>query len=92
MIAVNGSRYYEVEVDFHDGKYALLKDGEDIKETKILMPNVCGLTMREVIRKLSRYHLEMEFDGSGIAVSQVPLAGGEIYPDTKCLVSFGSDI
>ena len=92
VIAVNGSRYYEVEVAFHDGKYALLRDGEDIREVKVLMPDVCGMTMREVIRELSRYRLEIEFDGSGIAVSQVPLAGGEIHPGTRCLVSFRSDI
>jgi beta-lactam-binding protein with PASTA domain len=55
---------------------------------QIHMPDVCGLTMREVVTTLSPYGLRIKFRGSGVAVSQFPQAGKEIHPGAGCVVTF----
>jgi cell division protein FtsI (penicillin-binding protein 3) len=88
IIAVNADSYYEAEAEFQGREYTVIKHGEDVERVQIQMPDVCGLTMREVLRTLSPYGLRIKFRGSGIAVSQSPRAGREIHPGAKCLVTF----
>ena len=59
-----------------------------MRETKVVMPDVTGMSMREVLRTLSPYRLQLKFSGSGVAIKQLPYAGREIRPGTECLVTF----
>ncbi len=102
VIAINGNTYYEVEcgmrsaergvwnteTELVNGEYLTLKSGTDVQEISVLMPDVCGMTMREVLRWLAPYHLGIKFRGSGIAVKQFPRAGRKICPGTECLITF----
>lgn len=88
MIEVKGNTYYETEAELVNNCYLALKEGTDIREVKIYMPDVRGMTMREVIRTLVPYQLKIKFAGSGVAARQLPHAGKEIHPGTECLVTF----
>ncbi|MDI6703941.1 MAG: penicillin-binding transpeptidase domain-containing protein [bacterium] len=55
---------------------------------KLSIPDLQGTTMREAYRILSRHRVKMEFIGSGIAVSQFPIGGEKIRPNTKVKVFF----
>jgi beta-lactam-binding protein with PASTA domain len=88
MIEVKGNTYYETEAELVSNCYLALKEGTDIREVKIYMPDVRGMTMREVIRTLAPYQLKIKFAGSGFAAKQLPHAGKEIHPGTECLVTF----
>ncbi|MDR3203382.1 MAG: transpeptidase family protein [Deltaproteobacteria bacterium] len=43
-----------------------------------IMPQVTGLTMREVLDLLAVYNLDLELEGSGVAVSQEPKGGERV--------------
>jgi cell division protein FtsI (penicillin-binding protein 3) len=55
-----------------------------------VMPNLSGLTIRQVLNLLHRSGLHCRFEGSGLAVSQEPAPGTSISPGTTCLVRFRS--
>ncbi len=55
-----------------------------------VMPNLSGLTIRQVLDLLHRSGLHCRFEGSGLAVSQQPSPGTSITPGTTCLVRFRS--
>ena len=66
----------------------VINHDEDVERVQVHMPDVCGSTMREVVRTLSPYGLRIKFKGSGIAVSQSPRAGRVIRPGAGCVVTF----
>ena len=88
MIEVEGNTYYETEAEFVNNSYLVIKEGSDVRKVKIHMPDVRGMTMREIVRTLSPYRLKIEFVGSGIAVKQVPRPGKQIRPGTECTITF----
>jgi stage V sporulation protein D (sporulation-specific penicillin-binding protein) len=88
MIKVKDNTYYKAEAEFVNDCYLTLKEGTDIKKAEVYMPDVHGMTMREVLRMLAPYRLKIRFAGSGIAVRQIPRAGAEIHPGTKCSITF----
>ena len=49
-----------------------------------------GKSIVEANRLLRSYGLEMEIDGSGLAVGQEPAAGEKVLPTAKVKVSFES--
>ncbi len=51
-------------------------------------PDVRGLSVAEANRLIRSYGLEMSVQGSGIAVSQSPLAGEQVVPSSKITVVF----
>lgn len=55
------------------------------------MPNLKGLTMREVAEKLSRYKGELEFTGSGVAVLQHPKGGEALESGQEIKVFFRNE-
>jgi cell division protein FtsI (penicillin-binding protein 3) len=55
-----------------------------------VMPDLSGLTIRQVLDLLHRSGLGCRFEGSGLAVSQEPSPGTAITPKTKCLIRFRS--
>jgi beta-lactam-binding protein with PASTA domain len=54
------------------------------------MPDLKGLTIRQVLDLLHRSGLHCRFEGSGLAVSQEPSPGTAISPGGACLVKFQS--
>lgn len=52
------------------------------------VPDVRGLSVAEANRLIRSYGLEMSVQGSGIAVSQSPLAGEQVVPSSKITVVF----
>ena len=55
-----------------------------------VMPDLNGLTIRQVLDLLHRSGLRCHFEGSGLAFSQEPAPGTAITPKTTCLVKFRS--
>lgn len=55
-----------------------------------VMPDLSGLTIRQVLDLLHRSGLRCRFEGSGQAVSQQPAPGTAITPSTTCSVKFRS--
>jgi hypothetical protein len=53
-----------------------------------VMPDLRGLTTREVMNVLSQHKLSVEYFGSGIAYSQEPRAGAHISPGDIVRISF----
>jgi cell division protein FtsI (penicillin-binding protein 3) len=53
-----------------------------------VMPDLSGLTIRQVLDLLHRSGLRCRFEGSGLAVSQEPAPGTAITPSTTCSVKF----
>jgi len=52
------------------------------------MPDVHGMTIREVIHSCSGYSFKFKFEGSGVAVSQYPAAGEKVRAGDTCKISF----
>ena len=52
------------------------------------MPDVTGMPVTEANRLLKSYGLELEIEGSGLAVSQSPAAGTTVNPTTRIAVRF----
>jgi hypothetical protein len=57
-------------------------------DTPHLIPDFSGKTMREVIKAAREKNLDVEVRGSGVAVSQSPLAGTSIGGDKSIVVVF----
>ncbi|MGI8907356.1 MAG: penicillin-binding protein [Candidatus Sumerlaeaceae bacterium] len=55
------------------------------------MPDLTGLTMREVRDKLADLELEFEFSGSGVVIEQTPRAFVTIEPGHIAHITFGSE-
>ncbi len=55
-----------------------------------VMPDLSGLTIRQVLNLLHRSGLHCRFEGSGLAVGQEPAPGASITPGATCLVRFRS--
>jgi len=55
-----------------------------------VMPDLSGLTIRQVLDLLHRSGLHCRFEGSGLAVSQNPAPGTAITPGATCSVKFRS--
>jgi cell division protein FtsI (penicillin-binding protein 3) len=60
------------------------------KEPLKVMPDLRGLTIRQVLDLLHRSGLHCRFEGSGRAVSQEPSPGTPINPGISCEVKFQS--
>jgi cell division protein FtsI (penicillin-binding protein 3) len=52
------------------------------------MPDVHGMTIREVIHSCAGYSFKFKFEGSGVAVSQCPAAGEKVRTGDICKISF----
>jgi cell division protein FtsI (penicillin-binding protein 3) len=57
-----------------------------------VMPDLRGMTVREVMSLLSQHKLMVEYQGSGIASAQEPRAGAHIAPGDMVRVSFQSRV
>ncbi|MDR2404920.1 MAG: transpeptidase family protein [Deltaproteobacteria bacterium] len=55
-----------------------------------VMPELKGLTTREVMRTLSQHRLSVEYFGTGVAFNQEPKAGSTVAPGDIARVSFQS--
>ena len=55
---------------------------------KVDVPDVKGLSVLEANRLLRSYGLNMQIEGGGIAVSQQPAAGEDVYPTATVTVKF----
>jgi cell division protein FtsI (penicillin-binding protein 3) len=55
-----------------------------------VMPDLNGLTIRQVLNLLHRSGIHCRFEGSGLAVSQEPAPGTSITPGSTCSVRFRS--
>jgi cell division protein FtsI (penicillin-binding protein 3) len=60
------------------------------KEPLKVMPDVRGLTIRQVIDLLHKSGLHFRFEGSGLAAGQDPAPGSPISPGDTCAVKFRS--
>ncbi len=55
-----------------------------------VMPDLSGLTIRQVLNLLQHSGMHCRFEGSGLAVSQEPSPGTSITPGAVCVVRFRS--
>jgi stage V sporulation protein D (sporulation-specific penicillin-binding protein) len=55
-----------------------------------LMPNLAGLSKREVLELLAPYGLRVEYRGSGLAEAQEPLMGASVAGGQTARVLFGA--
>ena len=63
----------------------------DLSENvKVTVPDVTGLSVLEANRTLRSYGLKMQIEGGGLAVSQSPAAGEEVFPTASVTVTFES--
>jgi cell division protein FtsI (penicillin-binding protein 3) len=53
-----------------------------------VMPDLQGMTIRRVVKLLSRSGVRCQMHGSGLAVSQEPPPGSPLEADTMCVVKF----
>jgi hypothetical protein len=60
------------------------------KKPLAVMPDLNGLTIRQVLDLLHRSGLQCRFEGSGLAVGQDPSPGTPITPGATCKVRFKS--
>ena len=60
------------------------------QEPLTVMPDLKGLTIRQVLDLMHRSGLHCRFEGSGLAITQEPLPGTAITPGATCLVRFQS--
>ncbi len=56
--------------------------------SKVSVPDVAGLSVLEANRVLRSYGLKMQIEGGGLAVSQSPSAGEEVFPTATVCVCF----
>jgi cell division protein FtsI (penicillin-binding protein 3) len=63
---------------------------ETPKEPLKIMPDLKGLTIRQVLDLLHNTGMRFRFEGSGLATGQEPSAGTLITPGATCLVNFRS--
>lgn len=56
--------------------------------SRVQVPDVTGLSVLEANRILRSYGLKMQIEGSGLAVSQEPAAGEEVFPTATVAVCF----
>ena len=56
--------------------------------SKVRVPDVTGMSVLEANKLLRSYGLEMQIEGSGIAVSQDPAPDEEVLPTTVVEVTF----
>lgn len=59
------------------------------EKNEITLPNITGLSLREVSELLNLYGLRLETTGSGIAIKQDPEPGAEVELGTVVKVFFG---
>ena len=59
-------------------------------DESVTVPNVVGLSMREVAAKLAYAGLRLQIHGSGVAVKQNPAAGAKVAIDSIIQVFFES--
>ena len=70
------------------------KTGEEEKaspadlQTKRIMPDIRGMSMRKVLEVIKGYEIPVVFLGSGKAVAQSPLPGTILNQKTRCQVQF----
>jgi len=62
--------------------------GPAADDGRVSVPDVAGMPVTEANRLLRSYGLELEIEGSGLAVSQTPAAGTEVNPTTRVAVRF----
>ena len=63
----------------------------DLSENAMVaVPDVTGLSVLEANRMLRSYGLKMQIEGGGLAVSQSPAAGEEVFPTASVTVTFES--
>ena len=56
--------------------------------SRVQVPDVTGLSVLEANRILRSYGLRMQIQGSGLAVSQEPATGDEVFPSASVAVTF----
>ena len=56
--------------------------------SKVTVPDVSGMSVLEANRALRSYGLKLQIEGSGLAVSQNPAAGEEVFPTACVAVCF----
>ncbi|MDR1309513.1 MAG: PASTA domain-containing protein [Deltaproteobacteria bacterium] len=54
------------------------------------MPDLAGLSKREVFELLAPYGLQVEYHGSGLAAEQEPLMGSNVARGQTARVRFGT--
>ena len=67
----------------------LYVEGADVEaNAPVTVPDVTGMPVTEANRLLHSYGLELQIDGSGLAVGQMPAAGEKVNPTTRVTVRF----
>ena len=56
--------------------------------SKVRVPDVTGRSVMEANKLLRSYGLQMQIEGGGVAVSQQPAAGEEVFPTAVVTVTF----
>lgn len=64
-------------------------EGQTLQEGNIIVPDVMGKSIREANNILVSEGLKIRLEGSGVAISQDPLAGSQVAPNTEVIVKFG---
>ncbi len=67
----------------------LYVEGADVEaNVPVTVPDVTGMPVTEANRLLHSYGLELQIEGSGLAVGQAPAAGAKVNPTTRVTVRF----
>jgi beta-lactam-binding protein with PASTA domain len=62
--------------------------GPTAAAASVTVPDVTGMPVTEANRLLKSYGLELQVEGSGLAVDQSPAAGTKVNPTTRIAVRF----
>ena len=62
--------------------------GPAAEDDSVTVPDVTGMPVTEANRLLNSYGLELQIEGSGLAVDQSPAAGAAVNPTTRVAVRF----
>jgi len=62
--------------------------GPAAEDDSVTVPDVTGMPVTEANRLLKSYGLELQIEGSGLAVDQSPTAGAAVNPTTRVAVRF----
>jgi cell division protein FtsI (penicillin-binding protein 3) len=83
------TKFYESVKNKNNDEKRSSRGGDNQRVVSGSLPDFTGMTMREVLREVSRLQINVKFEGSGVAISQKPRPGTDIEKINRCLVKFG---
>lgn len=73
---------------------SLQNESLELAKTKLkknIVPDLGGMPLREVLKLVKEYHLQIKMEGNGVVVQQIPQPGANMKKDQSWKVKFASN-